>query len=208
MEKILITPYFKTQDTNRNIELDRVLAKNVKSGLFERVILFCDPHTFPSLDDPKIKIIETTSRPSYLDFFKEGNTYPGKMIVISNSDIFFDESLEFATDYIGDKKTVLALTRYEYVLQHDGSYLSHMVMGCDSQDSWIFTPVIKTKSMKISFGLGVPGCDNRLAFELSKKYEVKNPSCSIKTYHLHESGFRTYDPNNRLDGDYLQIHIE
>lgn len=208
MEKILITPYFRTHDINRNIELDWVLDKNLSSGLFEKIILFCDPGTFPRTESPKIKLIETKARPTYLDFFTEGNTYLDKLVIVANSDIFFDSSLENAVDYIKGKNRILALTRYEYVLQLNLSYSSVMMMGCDSQDSWIFTPIIDTQDMDISFGLGVPGCDNRLAFELSKKYEVINPSLKIKTHHLHESNYRTYDPNNRLIGEYMQIHIE
>jgi hypothetical protein len=208
MEKILITPYFKTQDSNRNIELDRVLSRNLDSNLFEKIILFCDPGAIPPITDQKIEVIQTKHRSKYCDFFKEGNKHTNKIVVVANSDIFFDETLNFAEKYLVEEKRVLALTRYEYVLQNNGTYSSHMQMGCDSQDSWIFLPALDTGNMDISFGLGVPGCDNRLASELSKKYEVINPSLSIKTYHVHESNFRTYDPNKRLVGEYLQIHIQ
>ena len=205
--KILITPDYRTQDYSRNTELDFVLHKNILLNIFDKIILFCDYECFPTLSDERIEIIEVTKRPTYLDFFTKGNEYSNDIVIVANSDIFFDETINLSDKFIKNRKNVLALTRYEYV--RSGDYYSDiMIMGCDSQDSWIYLSPLNIIDMDIDFGLGIPGCDNRVAYELSKKYEVKNPSYSIKTYHLHESGFRTYDPNNRLDGEYLQVHIE
>ena len=61
----------------------------------------------------------------------------------------------------------------------------------DSQDVWVFygRPVI----LGASFHLGIPGCDNRIAKVIEDAgYTVINPSKTIRSYHLHASGFRTY----------------
>jgi hypothetical protein len=205
--KILITPYYKTQYKERNIEIDTVLRKNIGSNLFNKIILFCDSGCIPPFINEKIEIVNTNSRPTYLDFFNKGNEYEGNIIVVANSDIFFDKSISLSDEYVKDNKKVLALTRYEY--NRVGKfYRSEMIMGCDSQDSWIYLSPININNMSIDFGLGVPGCDNRIAKELSRNYLVKNPSLNIKTYHIHNSNIRTYDPNDRLPGEYLQVHME
>jgi hypothetical protein len=205
--KILITPYYKTQSSERNAELDYVLKKNIESNIFDKIILFCDPNCIPPYTDERIEIIIANNRPTYLDFFNQGNNHTGSIIVISNSDIFFDESINISKKYIKKKRRVLALTRYEYFKVTD-IFENKMIMGCDSQDSWVYLSPINMNGMSIDFGLGIPGCDNRIAYELAKNYNVVNPSYSIKTYHYHESNVRNYNPNNRLNGDYLQVHME
>jgi len=42
------------------------------------------------------------------------------------------------------------------------------------------------------FTLGIAGCDNKIAHLLNKHYTLKNPSLSIKTYHLHNTNIRNY----------------
>lgn len=205
--KILITPYYKTQNQNRNIEIDYVLSKNIESNLFDKIILYCDQECVPPFNSEKIECIYVSNRPTYLDFFNKGNEYPGYIIIVSNSDIFFDNTINLSEKHVKRKKEVLALTRYEYY-SVNGVYKDKMIMGCDSQDSWIYLSPININEMNINFGLGVPGCDNRIAYELSKNYIVKNPSFTIKTYHYHTSEFRNYDPENRLPGEYLQVHME
>jgi len=206
--KILITPYYRTEDYRRNYEIDNVLFRNINSNIFEKIILFCDNNYRPELKDDRLEFIDTDRRATYLDFFNKGNEYPGKIIVISNSDIFFDNTINLSYKSIKGRKRVLALTRYEYRYNEYGEPFYEMLMGCDSQDSWVYFSPINMKDMDIDFGLGIPGCDNRIAYELSKNHLVKNPSFSIKTYHFHDSNTRNYNPDDRLEGDYLQVHME
>lgn len=205
--KILITPYYKTGNDERDFEIDSVLKKNISSGLFEKIILFCDNNVRPNFHYELIEFVDFNERPTYLDFFNKGNEYTDKIIVVSNSDIFFDDTLFYTESFLIEKKELLALTRYEYLKNYE-EVIIEMIMGCDSQDSWIYLSPINTDNMNIDFGLGIPGCDNRIAYELSKNYIVRNPSYSIKTYHFHESNYRNYNPHNRLSGDYLQVHME
>jgi hypothetical protein len=56
----------------------------------------------------------------------------------------------------------------------------------------------KIKKVKADFGIGIPRCDNRLAYELEKAdYRVENPSFSIKSYHLHMGVRETYAAHNK-----------
>ncbi len=203
---ILITSYYRTSNDERNSELDFVLEKNINSGIFEKIILMCDTQKIQERNNPIIDIVRTEKRPLYIDFFNIGNrdSYNGKIVVISNSDIFYDETVNESVHYL-EKSDFLALTRYEYDISDDSSL---MVMGCDSQDSWIYRSPIKTRNIDANFQMGIPGCDNRIAYEISKKHKIINPSKTIKIYHHHNTNYRTYDPNNRLNGGVLQIHIE
>ena len=54
--------------------------------------------------------------------------------------------------------------------------------------------------------LGIPGCDNRIAYELKEAgYEVINPSKRVKTYHYHLSNYRSYKEIDRLEGEFYCI---
>lgn len=74
-----------------------------------------------------------------------------------------------------------------------------------SQDTWCFRGRVACQAGDYHFGL--PGCDNRLAYELSQHYQVLNPSYSIPTYHLHLSNVRTETNNepNRVPAPYLLV---
>ena len=64
--------------------------------------------------------------------------------------------------------------------------------GNGSQDSWIFRGKV-TIPKYCDFFLGIPGCDNRIAWELKEVgYLMSNPTLSIRNFHIHESDFRTY----------------
>jgi hypothetical protein len=68
-----------------------------------------------------------------------------------------------------------------------------------SQDAWIFdTPLC---DFPCNFYFGVPGCDNRLAWEASRAgLTLINPSRSIRAYHLHLTGVRRYSERQRVAG--------
>ena len=201
---ILITSYYKTHNKERNEEIDFVLEKNVNSGIFERIVCVCDSIHRPKIKSQILEIFSIENRPTYDDFFSIGNRYHGKIIVLSNTDIFYDDSLCESKNLLKEAR-ILALTRYEYDMKNK---TSTMEMGCDSQDSWIYKSPIDISGIDTSFNLGIPGCDNRIAHELSLKYRVINPSLTIKTHHVHESDYRTYDVNKRLEGPYLQITVQ
>jgi hypothetical protein len=201
---ILITSYYRTDNEKRNEEIDFVLEKNVNSGIFEKIICVCDSIHRPKIESSILEFFSMDRRPTYGDFFSIGNNYRGKIIVLSNSDIFYDGTLYESRNFLKEAG-ILALTRYEYDTKNETSI---MEMGCDSQDSWIYRSPIDISGIDTSFNLGIPGCDNRIAHELSLKYRVINPSLKIKTHHVHESDFRTYDVEKRLKGTYLQINIE
>ena len=81
--------------------------------------------------------------------------------IISNSDIYFDESLSKLKYIKWDAGIALACSRWDV---YDGTYKVYPT--CDSQDFWIFKGSIK--GMYSAFPLGKPGSDNRIAWEINE----------------------------------------
>jgi hypothetical protein len=172
MIRLLVNTY-KSDSQARQIELDTCLQKNLYL--------------------PFLTIHDIQPRPTYNDYFEvisklidNGDFSNDDIFVIANSDIYFDETLLLANQI--KQGEVYALTRYDIKRGQ-----SRFFDRADSQDVWIFRGGIKPID-GADFNLGVGGCDNRISYLLSKAgYTVTNPSLSIKTYHLHESGVRTFD---------------
>lgn len=76
-----------------------------------------------------------------------------------------------------------------------------------SQDVWCFRGKPNLNGVG-NYYFGLPGCDNRLAFELREAgLVVRNPAHSIPTYHLHLSSVRTAtnDESNRVPAPYMLV---
>jgi hypothetical protein len=141
------------------------------------------------LKSKKIKLSYISGRTTYGDFFKIANKeYPNCKIIVSNADIFFNETLSLLeTCDLSDK--FLALTRWN--VQADGT-LTEYVRAGNSQDVWIFqTPLPKFENDAIKIGL--LGCEYPIAYQAKKAgLKLFNPSFSIICCHLHLSKIRNY----------------
>jgi hypothetical protein len=60
-----------------------------------------------------------------------------------------------------------------------------------------------------NFFLGIPGCDNRIAFELnSAGYVLSNPATKIQAIHYHRSDLHNYDGKTlKIQRPYLFIPV-
>lgn len=144
------------QSDSRQYEIDLCLKKNKE--VFDRVIV-------------------VSGRPTFRQLFKLSENYPDDINVFCNSDIYFQETESLK----GIKENqCYALTRWDL----KGGKLTFFNRR-DSQDAWVFRGVVKP--MDVSFPSGLWGCDNRLAYEILRSgYDLKNPSLSIVTVHVHE----------------------
>lgn len=196
------TPFSEEEMLSRQAEIDLCLEKNLQDPRFEAVVTVQDQvyDTQPGKGNPKLKVVNLKKRPRFLDFFELINSMcgPGDLALIANSDIYFDETLS-ALYNLNLNGRALALTRWDPdesgVLVHYGEKTS--------QDVWVFpVPLAKRLTQKGprkhsrtpgDFFLGIPGCDNRIAFEIRNAgYKVSNPSHSIRAIHAHEVPLRTY----------------
>jgi hypothetical protein len=192
----LFTSYYNELNEARRGELDKCLALN--AGAFDTIYLFNESHrtTFPS----PVRDIIVDKRPLYSTYF---DCFQAQEInIIANSDIYFTkESLELISTI--KEGECFALSRWDVDLLGNASHFDHR----DSQDAWCFLGTVAP--IAANFPQGRRGCDNRLAWEVQRAgYSLLNPSKSIKTYHLHNSGVRRYSKLGDQDlirGPYLTI---
>lgn len=164
-----------------------------------------------------IRYVLSEERQTFKSMFTYANKhYPDSIVVIANNDIYFDDSLSLLDDYNMTKKC-FSLLRYDVLPNKKDSkifeYYDHeLARGygskgprADAQDSWIFkTPI--SVPIQSNFYFGILGCDNHITYLLYKEgYKVINPALDIKSHHLHLTGIRNYDQNQRIRPPWLYI---
>ena len=201
----LITSYYHSPNNERQQELNQCLINNSKNPHIKSVFLLNSQiYDLDFIDQEcRHKIVQFTvndenkDRLHYDYAIQFTNNYLfGQKCIVSNSDIYFDETLTHL-DRVDFSSISFALSKYE------NGVLDERV---DSQDSWIFVSPLKVDISQIKFKFGISGCDNIFAGIMVKSgYNVFNPSKTIKTHHLHDSGHRTYNENDRIVGDYWGV---
>jgi len=135
------------------------------------------------IDD--IVILKTSAPTMYSDFFELTKDCPNDVNVLANSDIYFDESIDWCRNIRGTD--IYAISRWS--LDKDGNLSldannNHADKLSRSQDVW----ACKGSPLRVfgDISMGVNGCDNRIAYEFSAAgYNVINPCLDIKCYHKH-----------------------
>jgi len=199
---VLVTQFYKPENEDRFNEIKYCLRKNIQNPLIDVIAVHVKPSDIPYLETSgKIKIFEIADRATYQYLFDIGESLIGDgLIIVANSDIFIDEeAIELCLEHLQENE-MYALSRWD--LDEDMEAKHHKTW--DSQDTWIFKNSIKSGNYDIP--LGIPGCDNRIAYELKEAgYKVINPSKTIKTYHFHLSNYRSYREIDRLEGEFYCI---
>ncbi len=195
----LYTSFYQDQNPEREKELIYCLNRNIENPLIDRILIFTE---CPIPENPKITIIGNC-RPTYRMLFDAVNTYcqnENEISLISNTDIYFDNSL---SKLILNARTCVALSRWDVKPNQEPKLHNERF----SQDVWIFQGKVR-KVRFCDFFLGVPGCDNRIAWELNQAgYVLYNPATTIKSYHYHPSDLHTYDGKTRIPKPYLFIEV-
>jgi FkbM family methyltransferase len=197
---ILLTGFYRDSDESRHGELVTCLQRNLDNCLLNEIHLFIEDSIEPAAlsifhSSTKIRLINHGRRVKFQELFAYANKrLIGQRVIIANADIFFDHTLARLDGYnLSDK--LLSLSRWD--VQPDGSliFFDHP----SSQDAWIFqTPI---RDFPCDFYLGVPGCDNRLAWEAEHAgLAIANPGRSIMAQHLHLSGIHRYSERERYSG--------
>ena len=180
--RVLVTEYFHFPSDIRRKEVLSCIEKNVKSGLFDKVVVLSEKDECPVVPDTVITGVRLSYK--YTFEYVNKNISHDNLIFVANSDILFDESIKKVT--LNDK-TALTLTRWEL---NPERLHENMVA---SQDVWGFQTPIRVPP-KSDFYFGTYGCDNYIAALLEGEgYTLWNPCLSVKTYHIHASEVRTYE---------------
>lgn len=197
----LITTYYSEKDDERKKELFQAIFNNCTNPLISNIRIICESGADEiNQIDGKIDVISVNRRPTFKDLIDVANNLNSDIIkIIANTDIYFDESLTLASKITNDQ--VFCLTRWNQTMDGNIEFFPNF----KSQDTWIFKSKLPTDIGE--YFLGLPGCDNRFAFELtSKGFNVCNPSLSVRTIHLHNSNQRNYHKQlDRVPGLYAYV---
>jgi len=191
----LFMPFYTPKDPDRRAEIEACLQNNLHNPLIARIVLLVDDGSIPTHDDARLEIVQLDRRPTYLDWVRESlRLCPGRISVLANSDIYFDDSLALIGQiFKANRKAFIALSRFEKA----GDALTPHPNPQWSQDTWAFIPQMDDQASfdpYLRIPLGVPRCDNKVAYAFSLLgYEVFNPFPSVRSVHVHETGRRYYD---------------
>lgn len=201
----LFQSYFIDSDPARQQELDTCLKKNIFNPLITKIYLIIEGDLSEAIvrdliavDITKLVLIRRPGIPTYKDFFNliaEREPEEDSINIISNLDIYFNETLSRL--HVISETDVYCLSRWEE--KEDGSI--QQLRRNDSQDAWIFRGKIYDQEMDCDFCMGIPGCDNRIAWEFDQTYKVSNPSNSIQSIHLHLTNKRNYTDGKDARGN-------
>lgn len=197
----LFTTYFDAKNPVRQNELLACLQKNLDNPVVTTVHALSEiPVT---VTHPKLTVINLPARPTMKQVVDYANTIatPEAINVMVNSDIYTNTTLSKVFD-LSLTGQVLCLSRWD---QKRNGTLKHFNFDY-SQDTWIWQGALRMKGGAYYFG--IPGCDNKFAYEVRQSgYGVSNPSLSITTIHLHNSGIRGYTQKERVPDPYLNVPI-
>jgi len=113
---ILVSSYYKTSNKERQNEIDECITRNINNPLISNIYLLNDKiYTSKILKNDKIKQFNIIKGNKLL--FKDAvefiNSYcHNENVILSNTDIYFDESLELLNNYDLNNK-VLCLLRHD-----------------------------------------------------------------------------------------------
>jgi hypothetical protein len=179
----LLSAYFPTTP-ERDEELKLCIRHNLEQPFFSAVVLVCEAGADSRLDHPKLRCVNVSQRPDYRVFFALGNQcQPGEIVVVSNTDIMYDETLKCLLRLPAEhwEGTLFAVTR----TNEDGK-----LQNPGSMDTWVYrAPLPEFDGWNLI--PGIIGCDSFLAQKaMEAGLRVYNPALSIRCHHRHRVGAR------------------
>lgn len=210
---VLITSLYNEKNPARAAEYIECLTYNLAHPLIDTIYVAYD--TTGNVPDslvlnfiqqhPEIIVDYCSGRPSFGALFAIANSmYPEKIIIVSNGDIYFDETLASVLD-VDLTNMILALGRWninragipELAMEDFRINGVHVHRPAElSQDVWIFKAPLWLDADDIC--LGAPHCDHYLAYRIAASgNKLYNPSKSIRCCHLHLSNIRNYAPGGK-----------
>lgn len=194
------------------------LQSNLLNPFIEKVVLLCEKEDVSEyeklIESQKIIYVKNSKRATIaqilyaINNIKELNQ---KIVMISNNDIIFDQSLINFRDFNTQKNVMWALSRrrslYDltYGVPKEDNIVHHPDMCffyIGSHDSFAFKlPVSKALiEHNRDYYLGEFGSENRLIHSFAfHKYEVNNPCFKINAWHYQLSVYSSAKPKRRVN---------
>ena len=202
----LYTTWYEERRADRAAEYVECLQRNVRCKSLSEIIVFDESKALRH-EPGRLRVVPVQSRPTFADIISKINedASPSDFSLIANTDIVFDDSIMMLYKVPWDGRLAFALSRWDVKL--DGT--CELFERKDSQDCWVFQGRVPDSIG--NYPLGVYDCDNKFAWELHEAgYDVLNPSFSLRTFHYHLSGFRSYEqgvaPDYGIRSPYYYVH--
>lgn len=191
----LLISWFNTNNFKRYNEFYTCLENNIQNDYIKKIFVFYEVSNIDEIknihNSNKIKIIPIVTKNKRSISFNIMAKYANENLlnqycIISNSDIYFDNTLERINELNFHKDDIfISLTRkncHNYIDYKGNIWKPHSL----SQDSWIFLTPLKLMNKEIN--LGWIQCDNIISNDYHELgYNVINPHYSINAWHLHEN---------------------
>jgi len=210
----LIQQFYLPTDTARLAEIRQTLALNAANSSIDKIVLLNERiYTNEELgvDCTKVTQVVIGHRLTYKDALDYAYDNLGEhVVVLSNSDIFFDASIGGFAQKAGDAPVVLTQLRYEFDPRQPLSSAKHEALLTDCQDTWVWRTdrfyISPEQRKAFDFPLGKAGCDNRVVhlFAYTGAKVVNDPQ-AVRTYHNHTTGLRNWQHQDRVQPPYLHI---
>lgn len=193
-ELTLFTPYFWSGRVERQAEFEKCLRRNLGCSAIARIYLLIDDGHVPPVKHDKIKILRLEGRPTYRRWLELASREAGAGIsILANTDIYFDDSVAQLHAVLEQPKSFLALSRWDL----NGESIVAHAQPQWSQDAWAIklpTSVPASLHRELDVPLGVPRCDNKIAYLFAVHgWKLFNPCRYVRSVHVHETQLRTYD---------------
>ncbi len=211
--------YYTQLDDERQAEIDFCFKKLMINDNIDKIhvlVSYDDEETLIGLIDGyeyKIEIIVDDARPTfkYVVYDVLGKeTGEDDINILLNSDCFFSRNTDWDLIKSMSYMERFCMSRFD-VKEDDGKMVINHTTGfprVDSQDCWIFKGY-PNDGMAIDFCFGMPGCDNRMSYEMGVNgFSVSGPVSKIHVLHYHDTNLRTYDADrDRINGHYRLIPL-
>jgi len=189
----LWTPYYAAATPERQAELDECLQRNLACQWIDKIVLLIDDGHHPAVTDDKLRLLETSARPTYRQWLEDAMaSMTSGIALLANSDIYFDDTLSQLDQVMAPERTFMALTRLDRL----GDRLEPHANPQWSQDSWAVrfpTSLPASLLRSLDIPLGVPRCDNKVAYLFALQgWPISNPFPHIRGIHVHETQQRSY----------------
>lgn len=198
----LVTQYFRvvhgSSIEERQREIDEVLRRNIENPHISTIHLMLEEGVEVPQQSPKLRRVFIGKRLTYKTAFDYYNKHLNNQIcVLSNADIYFDDTLKYLHNINWGLGIVVCPTRYEHDYQRgypirygeeqdlskESRWLEPWAESVFTQDCWIW----RAESIHVKdcdFGLGITGCDNLIARRLHDSgYTLANCSSYITVNH-------------------------
>lgn len=172
----------------RNVECEEI----IKIYLLNERIYTSEEMGFKEMPS-KIVQVNLGKRLTFYEAFRFSSYLKG-FLVFSNSDIFFDETLE-NVKYMGleKRKSVECLCRYEYRGEKNIKKCLVNYNHVNSFDTWIIHSSHMNYGKEYDFWFGLSGCDVHISYLFDKNgYLILNDNKEIRSYHNHRQISREY----------------